>query len=71
MEVTLKNVLRKTGTRAQDEALAKYSELEDSSPAICFEDCMVEPDGHRPPARRPLFWRSGSSDWREYRGPQV
>src|ERR1041384_6770897 len=28
-----------------EEALAEYSEMDDSYPALCSEDCMVEPDG--------------------------
>ena len=46
MRVTLKEWLAKNGYSSADEALAEYSEMDDTYPAICSEDCHVEPDGH-------------------------
>ena len=48
MKITLKEWLVQNGYSNADEALADYSELDDMYPAICSEDCQVEPDGHCP-----------------------
>ena len=48
MKITLKEWLELNGYSTTAEALAEYSELDDSYPAICSEDCQVEPDGHCP-----------------------
>jgi hypothetical protein len=44
--MTLKEWLARNGYASSDEALAEYSELDDTYPAICSDDCQVEPDGH-------------------------
>jgi hypothetical protein len=46
MKITLKEWLAQNGYSTAHEALAEYSELDDTYPAICSEDCQVEPDGH-------------------------
>ncbi|HYL98934.1 MAG TPA: hypothetical protein VEZ90_08255 [Blastocatellia bacterium] len=46
MKITLAEWLRLNGYASADEALAEYSELDDTYPALCSEDCQVEPDGH-------------------------
>ena len=48
MEITLKEGLAQNGYASADEALVEFSELDDLYPAICSEDCQVEPDGHCP-----------------------
>jgi hypothetical protein len=48
MQITLKEWLRVNGYKNAQEALAEYSEMDDVYPAICSEDCQVEPDGHCP-----------------------
>ena len=48
MRITLKEWLAQHGYSSADEALVEYSELDDTYPAICSEDCQVEPDGHCP-----------------------
>ena len=45
MKITLKEWLAQNGYAKTEEALAEYSELDDTYPAICSEDCVVEPDG--------------------------
>ena len=47
MKITLKEWLTQKGLNAA-EALADYSQLDSIYPAICSEDCQVEPDGHCP-----------------------
>ena len=47
MRITLKEWLADNGYSSADEALAEYREVDDGTcPAICSEDCQVEPDGH-------------------------
>ena len=46
MKITLKEWLTQNGYASADEALAEYSEPDDTYPAICSEGCQVEPDGH-------------------------
>jgi hypothetical protein len=53
MKLTLKEWLDRNGYSAVEEALAEYSELDAVYPALCTEDCQVEPDGTLP-TRRPL-----------------
>ena len=48
MQITLKEWLKVNGYASAEEALADYSELDDVYPALCSEDCQVEPDGHCP-----------------------
>jgi hypothetical protein len=48
MQITLEEWLRVNGYQDAQEALAEYSEMDDVYPAICSEDCQVEPDGHCP-----------------------
>ena len=46
MQISLKDWLAQNGYTSADEALADYSEMDDTYPALCSEDCQVEPDGH-------------------------
>jgi hypothetical protein len=46
MKITLKEWFARNGYASANEALAEYSELDDTYPAICSEDCEVEQDGH-------------------------
>ncbi|HUR44752.1 MAG TPA: hypothetical protein VMZ27_02670 [Candidatus Saccharimonadales bacterium] len=46
MQITLKEWLTLNSYASTEEALADYSELDDTYPALCDEDCQVEPDGH-------------------------
>ena len=46
MKVTLKEWLAQHEYSSLDEALADYSEMDGTYPAICAENCHVEPDGH-------------------------
>ncbi|HTR35816.1 MAG TPA: hypothetical protein VMH80_07955 [Bryobacteraceae bacterium] len=46
MQMSLKDWLALNGYASADEALADYSEMDDTYPALCSEDCQVEPDGH-------------------------
>ena len=46
MQLSLKDWLAQNGYTSADEALADYSEMDDTYPAMCSEDCQVEPDGH-------------------------
>ena len=46
MRITLQEWLSLHGYSSAAEALAEYSELDDTYPAICSQDCQVEPDGH-------------------------
>ena len=48
MQITLQEWLAQNGYSSADEALAEYSELDDSYPALCSDGCQVEPDGHCP-----------------------
>jgi len=48
MKITLKEWLAANGYASAQDALEEYSEMDDSYPAICDEECMVEPDGHCP-----------------------
>lgn len=48
MIVTLETWLVQNGYASADEALAEYTELDDLYPAMCSENCQVEPDGHCP-----------------------
>ena len=48
MQITLKEWLAQNGYSTTDDALAECSELDDLYPALCSEDCEVEPDGHCP-----------------------
>ena len=48
MTMTLMAWLDRNGYANAQEALDEYSEVDDSYPAICSEDCQVEPDGHCP-----------------------
>ena len=48
MQITLQEWLKQNGYSSAEEALAEYSELDDTYPALCSEDCQVEPDGHCP-----------------------
>jgi hypothetical protein len=46
MKITLEEWLAQNGYSTAHEALTEYSELDHTYPAICSEDCQVEPDGH-------------------------
>ena len=46
MKITLKEWLARHGYASLAEALADYKEVDDTYPAICSEECEVEPDGH-------------------------
>ena len=46
MQLSLKEWLGHNGYASADEALAEYSEMDDTYPALCLEGCEVEPDGH-------------------------
>lgn len=48
MQIPLKDWLAQNGYASAEEARAEFSELDDLYPAICTEDCQVEPDGHCP-----------------------
>ena len=48
MQITLKEWLAQNEYASANEALAEYSELDDTYPALCSEGCQVEPDGHCP-----------------------
>ena len=48
MKITLKDWLAQNGYATADDALAEFSELDDTYPAMCSEGCFVEPDGHCP-----------------------
>jgi hypothetical protein len=48
MKITLNEWLQQNGYATADETLAEYSVLDDLYPAMCSEDCQVEPDGHCP-----------------------
>jgi len=48
MQITLDDWLAQNGYASADEALADYSEGDAVYPALCGEDCQVEPDGHCP-----------------------
>ncbi|HUQ94624.1 MAG TPA: hypothetical protein VM120_23280 [Bryobacteraceae bacterium] len=48
MQITLNEWLTLNIYASAEEALADYSELDDTYPALCDEDCQVEPDGHCP-----------------------
>jgi hypothetical protein len=48
MQITLKEWLAQEGYATADEALAEYSEMDDTYPALCSDGCHVEPDGHCP-----------------------
>ncbi len=48
MQITLKEWLKANGYASAEEALADYSVADDVYPALCSEDCQVEPDGHCP-----------------------
>ena len=46
MQITLEDWLAQHEYASLAEALADYTELDDTYPAICSEECEVEPDGH-------------------------
>ena len=46
MKITLEEWLVQNSYSSADEALADYSELDDTYPAMCSHNCQVEPDGH-------------------------
>ena len=48
MKITLKEWLAQNGHSSADKALAEYSELDDTYPAMCSEGGHVETDGHCP-----------------------
>jgi hypothetical protein len=48
MKLTLDEWLDQTGYSSAEEALAECSESDDVYPALCSDDCRVEPDGHCP-----------------------
>jgi hypothetical protein len=48
MQFTLKEWLAQCGYSTANEALADYSEMDDTYPALCSDGCEVEPDGHCP-----------------------
>ena len=48
MKLTLKEWLEHNGYSSVEQALAEYTELDDLYPALCSEDCQVEPDGQCP-----------------------
>jgi hypothetical protein len=48
MEISLKEWLAQNGYASADEALADFNELDGAYPALCSEDCQVEPDGRCP-----------------------
>ena len=59
MKVTLKPLLDQHGYSSVEEALAEYGELDDTYPAICSEDCQVEPDGYCPHGAPSLLLAAG------------
>jgi hypothetical protein len=48
MQISLKEWLAQNGYSSAEAALLEYGELDDLYPALCSEDCQVEPDGHCP-----------------------
>ncbi len=48
MQITLNEWLAQHDYASVQEALEDYSEFDDAYPALCDEDCFVEPDGHCP-----------------------
>jgi len=59
MQLALKEWLARNGYSSLDEALAEYSDLDDIYPALCSEDCQVEPDGHCPHGAPSLLLAAG------------
>lgn len=48
MQIPLEVWLKENGYASANEALAEFSEIDDTYPALCSEGCEVEPDGHCP-----------------------
>jgi hypothetical protein len=48
MKITLKEWLAQNGYATTQQALADYSEMDDTYPALCDQGCEVEPDGQCP-----------------------
>lgn len=59
MKLTLKEWLDRNGYSSVEEALAEYSESDAIYPALCTEDCQVEPDGHCPHGGPSLILAAG------------
>ena len=59
MQITLIEWLKRHDYTSLDQALADYSKLEDAYPAMCTEDCQVEPDGHCPHGAPSLLLAAG------------
>lgn len=59
MKITLKEWLAQNSYASVGEALAEYSELDDIYPALCTEDCQVEPDGYCPHGAPSLLLAAG------------
>jgi hypothetical protein len=48
MKITLKEGLAENGYATAEDALVEYSERDALYPAMCSENCEVDPDGHCP-----------------------
>ena len=59
MQITLNEWLKQHAYPSLEQALADYSELDDAYPAMCTEDCQVEPDGHCPHGAPSLLLAAG------------
>lgn len=59
MPLTLKQWLKQNGYASLEQALADFSELDGLYPALCSEDCSVEPDGHCPHGAPSLLLAAG------------
>ena len=59
MRLTLAEWLQQNRYSTLDEALASASELDDLYPALCSEDCQVEPDGRCPHGAPSLLIAAG------------
>jgi len=57
--LTVGEWLKQNGYSSLEEALAEFSELGDIYPALCTEDCQVEPDGHCPHGAPSLLLAAG------------
>ena len=59
MQLTLQEWLKLDNYSSLAEALNDFSELDDIYPALCDEDCQVEPDGHCPHGAPSLLLAAG------------
>ena len=59
MQLTLNEWLDRNGYSSIEEALAVYTELDAVYPALCSEDCRVEPDGYCPHGAPSLLLATG------------